>query len=315
MSPAVPDARSVALQTPSRLHLGIFSLPEGGYGGVGLAIDRPRVRLRVTAADHWTASGPQSDRALQPARLLAARLGIRTGAAIDVEEAITPHVGLGSGTQIALAALTGVTRLWQLDLPLEELAGLAGRAARSRIGLEAFRRGGFVAHSTWQSGETATRLRRFPSRWRFVVAAPAQSSGLSGEAESQAFAELAPMRLSTQREVRRIVEEEILPGVEKADIQAVGWGLNGLQAIVGDFFAPVQGGRYAHPLGEALVKAMLQAGATGAGQSSWGPAICGLFGDEEQAEQARQQVAARFAGVLVWVTGADNHGTQEWELR
>lgn len=304
----------IRVQTPCRLHLGIFSLPEGGYGGIGVAIDQPSVDLTVTRADRLTAVGPQADRALQVARALQQAYGVSEGAAIQVAAAITPHVGLGSGTQLALATAATLARLWGLNPSTEEIAGIAGRGARSRVGLQVFVRGGFVAHATWQCGETATRHRRFPAEWRWLVAAPPECEGLSGEAEAKAFGELPPMTRSVQREARDLVELEILPAVEAGEIARFGQGLMGLQALVGDYFAPVQGGRYAHPLGQPLAEALVDLGAAGVAQSSWGPSICGIFAGQPQAEQALHSLLRRFdgTGLRAWVATPDNLGTR-WE--
>lgn len=302
----------IRVDTPCRLHLGIFNLPAGGYGGIGVAIDRPNVSLTAVRAEELTAQGPQAERALKAARILQQRFGVEQGAAIQIDSAITPHVGLGSGTQIALAAAATLARLWGLDRPLEEIAGLVGRAGRSQIGLQAFRRGGFVAHATWQGGETSTRLLPFPADWRWVVVAPPECEGLSGEAESTAFTQLPPMGSAAQQEARELVEREILPAVEGADLVRFGRALLALQAIVGDYFAPVQGGRYAHPLGEQLAGALLEEGCTGTGQSSWGPSICGVAAGEAEAERVRQALIRRFAdqSLRAWVAAPDNQGTR-----
>lgn len=314
MSMATPAPAQIRVQTPCRLHLGIFNLPDEGYGGIGVAIDRPNVSLSVMRSDRLTASGPQADRALKAAEALQRAFGVQDGAEIHVSTAITPHVGLGSGTQIALAAAATLARLWRLNASVQEIAGLAGRAARSRIGLQAFIRGGFVAHATWRSGETETRHRRFPPGWRWVVVAPPETEGLSGEAEAHAFAELPPMDSIARHAARDLVELDILPGVDGADIHRFGRGLLALQEIVGDYFAPVQGGRYAHPLGERVVDALVEAGAAGAGQSSWGPSLCGVVSGEAEAQRVCAAILRRFAesGLQAWVAAPDNHGTR-WD--
>ncbi|MDB4895323.1 MAG: putative beta-ribofuranosylaminobenzene 5-phosphate synthase [Firmicutes bacterium] len=323
----------IHVQTPCRLHLGIFNLAAGGYGGIGVAIDRPNVRLTVAragglsagglsagglsagglSAGGLSATGPQSKRALQAAELFRQAYRVQAGAEIVVASAITPHVGLGSGTQIALAAAAALARLWRVDAPIAAIATVVGRGARSRIGLQAFLYGGFVAHATWRSGETATRVAPFPASWHWVVAAPLESEGLSGQAEATAFAELPPMGADASREARDLVELEILPGVQQADLPRFGRGLMSLQAIVGDYFAPVQGGRYAHPLGEQLAAALLDAGCAGVGQSSWGPSICGVIAGESEAQRALAAVMDRFGaagGLRAWVAAPDNHGTR-----
>src|SRR3712207_9389840 len=60
--------------------------------------------------------------------------------------------------------------------------------------------------------------------------------------------------------------------------------LSRLQRLVGEAFAPVQGGVF-HPRAGALVDALLRLGAAGAGQSSWGPAVYGLAGSERQGDE------------------------------
>ena len=69
----------------------------------------------------------------------------------------------------------------------------------------------------------------------------------------------------------------VLPALVEEDLAAFGRGITEVQRLVGEMFRPVQGERFAHPQVAALVEALLAAGAAGAGQSSWGPAVFGLF--------------------------------------
>ena len=82
-----------------------------------------------------------------------------------------------------------------------------------------------------------------------------------------------------------------------------------MQQLVGDAFAPVQGGRF-HPRAGALVEALLRGGAAGAGQSSWGPAVYGVVGSEA----AGRELARRMEGVVgdgsVEVVAFDNRGAR-----
>jgi predicted sugar kinase len=120
------------------------------------------------------------------------------------------------------------------------------------------------------------------------------------------------MAEALRREARDLVELEILPGLERADRYQFGRGLLALQALVGDYFAPVQGARYAPPLGDRIAEALLQAGASGAGQSSWGPTMVGITGSTAEAEAVRTRVLSRFEpGELeVWIAGPDNAGAK-----
>ena len=72
----------------------------------------------------------------------------------------------------------------------------------------------------------------------------------------------------------------------------------------------MQGGRF-HPRAGALVEALLREGAAGAGQSSWGPAVYGIVGDEASG----RALAERMAGVVgdeasVELVTFDNRGAR-----
>lgn len=67
---------------------------------------------------------PQADLAIRAARLLRARAGIETGAAIAVDKHIPAGGGLGGGSSDAAAVLVLLNRLWGLDWPVERLAAL-----------------------------------------------------------------------------------------------------------------------------------------------------------------------------------------------
>src|SRR5579871_3946281 len=77
----IPDSRSptvpsVSVTAASRLHFGMLSFGRPDtrqFGGLGLMVDWPGLRLRMTPADRLTATGPHADRALQfAARAIAA---------------------------------------------------------------------------------------------------------------------------------------------------------------------------------------------------------------------------------------------------
>ena len=52
--------RSVEVVAPSRIHFGLLSFGNPAirrYGGVGVMLERPAVRVRITAAGAFTVSG------------------------------------------------------------------------------------------------------------------------------------------------------------------------------------------------------------------------------------------------------------------
>jgi beta-RFAP synthase len=126
-----------------------------------------------------------------------------------------------------------------------------------------------------------------PQEWRGVLVIPAGEPGLSGPAEEEAFANLRP---DTERAglIAQLVLTSLLPGLVERDLGEFGSALTRLQRLVGESFASIQGGVF-HPQAAGLVDLLLRLGAAGAGQSSWGPAVYGIVGDE----QAGQELVAR----------------------
>jgi|FaiFalFF_MnMetaG_3_1042247.scaffolds.fasta_scaffold00104_23 beta-RFAP synthase len=290
---------TIWVQAPARLHLGMLDL-EGSlrrrFGGLGIAIEWPVVRVAVRPAPVLTVRGPCADRVRAVAERFwaAARsAGYPTppGAAIEVHQVIPAHVGLGSGTQLHLAVVEALARMIGWDLTVVELCRLAGRGRRSGVGTWTYLHGGLVLEGGRRTDGTdaglAPLLGRYavPPAWRFVLVIPRGSRGIHGDAEEAAFAGQVSMDAGTVGRLCRLVLLQLLPSLLEEDLLTFGRAVTEIQRIVGDVFAPVQGGRYANPVSAACVEALLELGAAGAGQSSWGPTVYGLAADEAHAER------------------------------
>ncbi len=214
-------------------------------------------------------------------------LGLTTGAHVRVLEAIPAHAGLGSGTKLALAVAAALSALAGQSPDPATMARMAGRGARSAVGLWTFALGGFVVEGGRRPGsaDPSPLLTRhaMPDDWRCVLVIPAAEPGLSGGAEASAFGELRPDP-ARSAEIAQLVLTALLPGLVEHDLAEFGSALTQIQQLVGDSFAPVQGGTF-HPQAGPLVDTLLRLGAAGAGQSSWGPAVYGIVGSEEQGQE------------------------------
>ncbi|HEU4402466.1 MAG TPA: beta-ribofuranosylaminobenzene 5'-phosphate synthase family protein [Candidatus Polarisedimenticolia bacterium] len=285
----------VDVRAHARLHFGFLDpsrQEERRFGGMGLSISRPRCVLRLDKAATLRVEGEQADRVEILAERFFDALELKGGAHIRVLEAIPGHVGLGSGTQLALALAAGLSRLRGVDLSPARLCALMGRARRSGVGFHAFQRGGFVVEGGHPTGprhpaaETPPLLLRqeFPEGWRIVLALPTSSHTVSGEAEEKAFERLGPAPGEAVDRIARIVLMRLLPALVERDLAPFGAALAEVQELVGSCFAAVQDGLF-HPAGAALVRRLKEAGACGVGQSSWGPAVYALAGDEAEEER------------------------------
>lgn len=307
------------IQTASRLHFGFLSLPGSGegarrFGGVGLMVERPGLRVSATPAAEWSAEGPLAVRALAFARAFAGDGAGGVPQRLVVEQAAPEHAGLGTGTQLGLAVGRLLATAWGLDLGAAELARLVGRGRRSALGVHGFEQGGFLVESGKRGDDGLSPLAvrvAFPEAWRVVLAIPRQAPGLHGPDELGAFRQLAESAAVLPTDALcRLVLLGMLPALAEGDVGAFGEALFEFNARAGEAFAPVQGGPYAGPRVAELVALLRGQGARGVGQSSWGPAVFAVLPDEGQAADLAARVQRRFGlgADEVFVTRARNGG-------
>lgn len=325
----------IRITTASRLHFGLFTLPSEGapphwpnalgqevlparrFGGVGLMVRDPGLRLRVEAAAEWSAEGPLAERALGFARQFAHTLEVPGRPQRLTVEACPPeHVGLGTGTQLGLAVARALAAAYGLGgVDATELARRVGRGKRSAVGIHGFEWGGFLVEAGKRASEPVAPLAAradFPAAWRVVLVLPPWGQGLHGTAEGRALASLNGhgWSLAKTDALCRLVLLGMLPALAERDTRAFGEALHDFNRRVGEAFRPVQGGAYTHPRTVEVVEFVRGRGVPGVGQTSWGPGVFAVVGDEGQADDLAHAVRQQFgldAGQIV-VTPAANRG-------
>ncbi|WP_109107399.1 beta-ribofuranosylaminobenzene 5'-phosphate synthase family protein [Azospirillum sp. TSO35-2] len=292
----------VRVHAPARLHAGFVDLNGGlgrRFGSLGIAIDRPAITLRVRPADHLTVTGPSADRVRRSVERLSRDAGLSDAVAVTVEEAIPPHVGLGSGTQTDLAVATALACLEGRHAAARELARVLERGARSGIGLAAFEQGGVLLDGGRGGLDAAPPLiarAPFPDDWRILLLLHSGGHGLHGAPEAEAFRRLPAFPPDAAAHLCRLMLMVALPALAERDVQRFGQAIGELQRIVGDHFAPAQGGRFTSPLVAEALGWLEDQGIPGVGQSSWGPTGFAIVGDAGQADRMAGQLRQRWAG-------------------
>ena len=317
---------SVKIRTSARLHLGFIDL-NGGlgriYGSLGLALQEPETVLEVQRTDDGlTVSGKRQNHVRLLAQQIMKQFDYQQGLQVTVWDSIPKHVGLGSGTQLSLALGLGITMLKGVEASITELSQSLSRGIVSGIGTATFEHGGFVidggrSTASLEKGQNEVPPLLFqndvPDDWLFVVAIPNVAKGLSGQEERIAFDAL-PAGPKTQAEVTsRLVLMKLIPALLQNDIQRFGEALTRIQILVGDVFSVAQGGRFSSPEVADCVSAMLDAGALGAGQSSWGPSCYGLVKGEKAASKIQKvvyEVMNAGTGGSAFISTANNHGAR-----
>jgi beta-ribofuranosylaminobenzene 5'-phosphate synthase len=297
------------------------SLPGRAFGGVGLMVQDPGVRLRVTPAPAWLATGPCAERALGFAQHYAAAVRQERPdhapvcQAIAVQQAAPEHAGLGTGTQLGLATALALARAWGLDEPADVLARRVGRGLRSAVGVHGFAHGGFLVEAGKRSPDQLSPMvarLAFPEAWRVVLILQPHEPGLHGASEREAFARLThnPSAPRQTEALCRIVLQGLLPALVEGDFAAFGEALHEFNARSGEMFAAVQGGVYAGAAVADAVGLVRSLGVKGVGQSSWGPTVFAVVKDDESATDLALRVRQHFGPGLTQtiITRACNHG-------
>jgi beta-RFAP synthase len=297
------------VETGSRLHFGLLAPPprdgRRGFGGCGLMVEAPAIRVAAEPAGEWSATGPASARALAVARRVAPDRPCR----IVVEACPPEHVGLGVGTQLSLATARAVERaLGRRDRPAAELARLVGRGGRSAVGVHGFEHGGLLVDGGKHVGEVLAPLVArvdVPPPWLFVLLTPPGDGAWHGDRERDAFKEMTATEPDDS--LPRLVTDSLLPAVARQDLDAFAGALAEYNARAGEAFRVAQGGVYG-PEARGLIDWLRSEGLVGVGQSSWGPTAFSVVGDADRAAAVVASAGRRWPHLAKWVTEARSTG-------
>jgi beta-ribofuranosylaminobenzene 5'-phosphate synthase len=297
-------AVTVTVTAPARLHLG-FVDPSATlgrrFGSLGLVIDGPHTQVQISAANvndvlaRTAAAALEIERSTAFVRQLQERSGRHQPLRLNLLQVLPAHAGLGSGTQLALAVGRAFARWHGLQVTSAQLAQWLGRGLRSGVGVAGFDQGGLLLDGgPGHSGGVAPLLARhtLPAAWRVLLVQDPHSKGLSGADEKLAIAGLPPLPQRCAADISHQVLMRILPGAADADFNAFAAGINQVQQVLGEHFAPAQAG--SAYTSAAVARAIAAWPQAAAGQSSWGPTGFAIFPSSDAARQALQ--AARDAG-------------------
>jgi beta-ribofuranosylaminobenzene 5'-phosphate synthase len=318
--------RIVHVAAPSRLHFGLFSFGRIGgrqFGGVGLMVDNPQLRLTISPAEQWEVRGPGEVHGELETRvgqcadhlLQAGWLSELPRCRVEIASAPRRHIGLGSGTQLALSVAAGLNAyVGGPGRDAVEFATGTGRGARSAIGIHGFLHGGLLVEAGKLASESLGPLvarAELPPQWRFILLCQ-PGEGLWGDEERRAFERLPPMPSAVTDALAREALLELLPAAQTGDFDRFSKSLYEFGHRAGNCFKSLQGGPYRGPRAARLVEEVRDLGIEGVGQSSWGPTVFALAPDEATAARTIQRLnaLARMQDVQVTVAGAQNHGAR-----
>jgi beta-RFAP synthase len=313
---------SVSVIAPARLHMGFLDLSSAlgrHFGSIGVALNEPVTQIVISKSKQIPQS-PSKRGLSSPAFFSPLFEGGRGGFAlnraekcltafcqtfnvsdevqIEVIKAIPEHVGLGSGTQMALAVGAGLNAFYDLGLSVRDIAAMMDRGLRSGIGIGVFEQGGFVVDGgRGENTITPPMLAHFdiPETWRFLLVFDQRGQGLHGQQEIQAFKTLPPFPRNEAERLSYLLLMQALPAIAENDLARFGEVITELQRTVGEHFAPAQGGVFTSPDVAQAMKFLAERGAVAIGQTSWGPTGFCLIEGEDVAEELVESARAVFA--------------------
>jgi beta-RFAP synthase len=236
---------------------------------------------------------------------------------IQLLDAPPAHMGLGSGTQLALSVGAALCRHFGLELPgPHELAVGMGRGRRSAIGSYGFFRGGFLVDRGLGREERFAELALqldFPADWPVLLILPKLPGGSHAEAERDLFA-VATGSAEVRSRLERMLNDQLVPALLARDHAAFAVGLHEFNTTSGLHYPAAQAGEFHSPEVARIVAAVHDAGAPGVLQSSWGPGVAVILPDRDAALALQSHLAEAgepaLQGAGLILTAADNRGAK-----
>jgi beta-ribofuranosylaminobenzene 5'-phosphate synthase len=325
------------IETPSRLHMTLIDL-NGTIGridgGVGLTIKEPKLILEAKTQDEGVDIFFKESQNLgeelvrdyrekieNTAKKINEFLKADSGFKFEVKKAYPAHSGLGSGTQLSLAAAKLVLNLNDHDMNASQIARIVGRGGTSGIGVRAFDGGGFIIDGGHKIDEKpdflpssaskalpAPLIARydFPQDWNVVLAIPNVPAGASGQKEVNIFQKYCPISLEEVQKLSHLILVKMMPSVVEKDLDSFGSAVNEIQNIG---FKKIEV-EFQDPVINELIENMRNAGAAGVGMSSFGPTIYAITDTNTKSISKMAQSTMKEVGGKVITTKAQNNGAK-----
>jgi beta-ribofuranosylaminobenzene 5'-phosphate synthase len=324
-SPMSSSALAV-VEAPARLHLGFLD-PSASLGrrfaSLGLVIEGMSTRVSVSASAGDMIEAPAEcgddvgDRLVGHLAALRRETGACAPLRVTLHRSPPAHAGFGSGTQLALALGRAFCAFHRLELETRRIAALLARGQRSGVGIAGFDRGGLLLDGgPGAEGAPPPLLAHaaFPQAWRVLLVLDERRAGLHGADERAAMGRLAPFPRELAAGLCHQVLMRVLPAAMEGVFEPFAEGVSTLQRLVGDYFAPAQGGSmYTSPAVARVLEWIRPRYCAGIGQSSWGPTGFAILPSAERAAEvvaAAQEAGIVDDGLRLLVVAGRNRGAQ-----
>ena len=320
----------IKISSYARLNFGLIDLSKTPFrvdGASGLAINIPAANVELKKSDQvqlqFTCNNKKRCEAVVK-RCIKKIDGEKFS--LKVESLIDTHVGLGSGTQLAMAIVTAFNEEYQLRMSLDEMACLAGSGGTSNIGIYSFLHGGFNLDSgrlfpeeknEIGPGEKFTfsklsplLLRMDMPQWHLCIVIPKIKKRIYDVMEEDLFQEYTPIAEEDVNALCKCLLTGVLPAIKTESFFAF---CRSIEQCMQYGFKKKEIGSYGSLIYDTFLN-LKNKGAEGVGMSSFGPAVFGFYETYEKAKLAYEELKASYLYDQVYLTTPRNQGASiHWD--
>lgn len=291
-------------------------------------VDAPRLDVSVVPSSRFSLHGDLYSRSLEFVRAWSkSRRQDGSDAPVipppcRIEVSAPPnHVGLGVGTQLAMALGTALDRYFGHANSVYATALAMGRGKRSAVGIHGFQLGGLIFDNgkteATNIGQLAARS-NFPVEWKILLIIPEDHRFVFGDNEINAFEQIRESQTDLPASAHDSLMNSALAmaiqdSVKIKDFHSFSDNLFEYGYNSGLKFQSIQGGGFNGPTVTRIVEFIRNLGIKGVGQSSWGPLIFAFLPCMDEAYQLQDKIMSRFDIQNSWIATADNGGATTTE--
>ena len=289
---------TIQIIAPARLHFGFLEINSNyhnnSFGGIGLSIDKFYTKIKVTKNIKINIKGKRLDKASLLLNTFCKKQKIKPKFLLNVKKSTPQHIGLGSGTQLALSIGKAISELSNLNLEIEKIGKILNRNRRSNIGLLNFKEGGFLIDLKIKN-KSFTNINKilFPEEWKIILIKDSKQ-GLHGKKEIEAFKRIKKIP-KKNISLTSLVIKKIYPSLIENNFEKFCKAITKLQNVMGEYFNLSQGGRFSSPEVYNILNFLKKENILGYGQTSWGPNGFAFFPNLRKAKEMRLKLKRKFS--------------------
>ena len=290
---------TIQIISPARLHFGFLEInnnqSDNLLGGIGLSIDKFHTKITMKKNAKIKVKGKSLNKASLLLNTFCRKREIKPNFFLNIEKSSPQHIGLGSGTQLALSIGKAISDLNNLNLNIEKIGKILNRNYRSNVGLINFKYGGFLIDLKIKN-KFFTSIDKvfFPEDWKIILIKDLKQ-GLHGKNEIDAFKKIKKFPKKNNIRLTDLVLLKIYPSLIENNFNEFSKAITKLQNIMGNYFNVLQGGIFSSPRVSSVLRFLEKENVLGYGQTSWGPTGFSFFSNIKKAEQMKTKLKKRFS--------------------